>query len=423
MQQTQTQRFANPIMNWVVKRGILFVLTQMPMVALFIGYFFRWTNYGAATAYTVLPAFILLPCWIAYRRKRSDDPGEPVHHFGKYALWALVPYVVYNIVRIPMHYLLGIVFWDHWYDFGSELTGVPVDQYGSLIPGTILHSLQGYVLALGYYILFPKVTLRSALGYVFIFLSAIYTWTFPTFVLVDYQPPPKWFFVVWWAHFWMAIAAYYMPKIYGPAIKEKLRTPLMRSTMLILLVLIYVSPFAFVFLRTAAWQFPLQHEIDQAAFDQASLEMYDSLTLSSSDANAGPAHYQFSLRFGPRPYKDYINAIKALDAGPVRVSGVVMHNGDEIAFCSSYTDMIETPNTILVPALYFPALTRMEFTNITVDCVGPAGAAQALSVNTPLDVRWTADVTLVGDREEMDRRYEGTQTGIPLRIVPGVAPA
>lgn len=192
----------------------------------------------------------------------------------------------------------------------------------------------------------------------------------------------------------------------------------MRSTALIFLILIYVSPFAFVFLRTAIWQFPIQREIDQRAFDQANLVMQNSLALSSSATDVGPAHYQFLLRFGPRPYKDYINAVKALDAGPLQVSGSVLHNDGEIAFCSSYTDMIETPNTILVPAEYFPALTRMEFTDITVDCAGPSRTAQALSANTPVDVRWTAEVTLVGDREEVDRRYAGTRTGVPMQIAP-----
>ena len=136
--------------QWLLKRGVLYALTQLPMVSLVVGYFFRWTDYGSATAYTVVLGFIVLPVWILLRRNRSDDPDEPAHHFHRYALYALVPYVIYNVSRIPMHYSLDIVFWDHWYDFGSELNGKPVDQYASLVPGTLLHSLQGYVLALGY---------------------------------------------------------------------------------------------------------------------------------------------------------------------------------------------------------------------------------------------------------------------------------
>ncbi|MGH8904130.1 MAG: hypothetical protein ACRDYA_21225 [Egibacteraceae bacterium] len=45
----------------------------------------------------------------------------------------------------------------------------------------------------------------------------------------------------------MAITAYFMPRIYGPTIKQKLRTPLMKSTLLLLIVLVSAAPFGFAF--------------------------------------------------------------------------------------------------------------------------------------------------------------------------------
>src|SRR4051812_10770892 len=77
--------------EWFVKRGILYLLTQTPMFALYAGYFFRWMPYATATAFSVLLAFAVLPIWVIVRKNRSPDPDEPVHHLSRYALYALVP--------------------------------------------------------------------------------------------------------------------------------------------------------------------------------------------------------------------------------------------------------------------------------------------------------------------------------------------
>lgn len=400
--------------EWVVKRGVLYFLTQTPMIALVIGYFMRWTTMPIATVFTVILAFAVLPVWILWRKSASDDPEEPVHHLHWYALYALIPYVVYNFARVPMHYLLGIVFWDHWYDFGYELTGQPVDQWSSLIPGTFLHSLQGYVLALGFFILYRRFTLANALIYVWLFLSVIYTFTFPTFVLVDFQPPPKWFFVVWWAHFWMAIAAWLVPGgvSRGLALWRRLRSGLARAVALLLVVVLYAFPFVFVFWRAGTWQFQLQHEIDAATFEQVELVVVDEPALASVNSEGAglpEASYGFSLRFGPRPYLDYINATKAIDAGPVRVTARLVSDGGIVAWCAAYVEELETPNNILNPVEYFPALQRMEYTEIPVSCLGPADGSGGLQAGAELDLEWEALVTLIGDRETLERTYSGMQ--------------
>lgn len=414
--------------EWIVKRGVLYGLTQTPMLALMVGSFFRWTDYGTATAFTVIVAFVALPIWVIVRRNRSDDPDEPVHHLPRYALWALIPYVVYNISRVPMHYSLGVVFWDHWYDFGSELTGNPVDQWASLIPGTFLHSLQGYVLALGFFILFKRHSLLNALAYVWVFLSAIYTWTFPTYVLVDFQPPPKWYFLVWWAHFWMALAAWYVPKVVGRRGPRRM-SALARAALLTIAALLYIYPVAFVFARVATWQFPYQRELDANLFREAQLRLAggvavaESRTLGGARAATAPggeapseARYRFTLRFGPRSYKDYIKATKALDAGPVRVSGRLFRpDGTVLAWCSSYTTMLETPNTITSPALYFPTLKRMEYTSIPVDCSGPVDRS-VVSGGGTVDLAWTARVKLRGDREVQDRTFGGRHQDLGITV-------
>ena len=130
----------------------------------------------------------LLPTWILYRRRVSSDPDEPANQFPRLALWALFPVIAFDLARIPMHYALGNVFWGTWFDFGSSLTGQPPSHWSSLLAGTFLHIFQGYVLALGYYILFRRASLLSALGYLFVFLSVIYSWQFPRYVILGPTP-------------------------------------------------------------------------------------------------------------------------------------------------------------------------------------------------------------------------------------------
>lgn len=407
--------------DWVLKRGILFALISAPLISLFPGFFWHWISFGASTAYTVVLAFALLPVWVAYRKSRSTDPEEPVHHLHKYALWALVPYVIYNLARIPTHYLFGLVFWDGWYDYGSQLTGVPVYQWGSLLPGTLLHTLQGYSLALGFFILYKRHTLLNALCYVWLLLSTFYMWAFPTYALVDFHPPTKWFLNVLWAHLWMALAAWYVPRaLYSPELWGRLRSHAVRTTTLVVIILIYVSPLAFVFVRVAAWEFPLQRSIDNTMFNtvrlvqQGTPQPVDGSASDGMPTDAGVGgsvvNYEFTLRFGPRPFQDYIKANKALDAGPITIRGVLLRDGEVVAFCFTHVAELETPNTIKDPKVYPAALQRMTFTDIRVSCTGSEGASSGSSSGA-LTADWVATVTLVGDRHTEERQYRSTPGG------------
>ena len=114
--------------DWIHKRGILYALTQTPILALLLGFFLKLAPYPV-TIFAVLLSFVALPIWVAHRKAVSADPEEPVHHLPRYALWALLPVPIFSLVRIPTHYLFGMAYWHPWYDFGSALTGLPVNQF------------------------------------------------------------------------------------------------------------------------------------------------------------------------------------------------------------------------------------------------------------------------------------------------------
>lgn len=390
--------------EWIVKRGVLYVLTQTPMIAMLLGFYWGVLTLPVAFLVTVVPAFVLLPAWVALRKNRSTDPDEPVHHLHKYALYALAPYVVYGLAREVGYYVVHVPFWSTWYSFGNRLTGQPVNQYPSLISGTILHSLQGYVLALGFYILYRRHTLLNALIYVWIFLSTIYSWIYPLFFVAPY--PVKFYYFAWWAHFWMAITAWYVPrKLYNPALWSHLRTGSAKAAATSLIILIYALPFAWVYRQAATWQFPAQHLIDQTAFTRAKMELQNGPTLIEQKQEA---HYRFILRFGPRSYNDYTGLARDLDTGPITVTGHLLRHGTIVAWCSAYIPSLESPNAITKPAAYFPAVRNMNYSDFPADCLGPRNATTAPQKGDTIELQWTANMKVIADRESQLGAFSGS---------------
>jgi hypothetical protein len=417
------QRAVLSTRRWIVKRGILYALTQTPMIALLVGYFFDWLTFPVAFSVIVIPAFVALPIWVLLRRNQSRDADDPAHHFHKYAVWALVPFVVYNVSRVPMHFLFGVVFWDRWFDYGYQLTGEAQSEFSSLIPGMILHSLQGYVLVLGFYVLFKHHSLRNSLLYNFVFLSAMYSWIFPNFAMVATYPPSfAWYFTVWWAHFWMAIAAWLMPRLDVAGMWSRLHGPMAKALAIAACLLLWLSPNLVVFWRVAAWQHPQQDSIERQALDEARVGLTGAPRLIavedvSGASGAREARYGFALRLGPRVYEDYSPAPRAVDAAAIDVTGRLLHRGGVIAFCDKALASLESPNTYRTPEQYFPALEEMNFTEIPVTCSGPPEPAERLTAEGRRDVllQWRASLTLMTERNEAKKRFAGTTT-VPLAV-------
>jgi hypothetical protein len=94
------------IREWIVKRGILYVLTQAPVIGIFCGFFFRIVPFGTAAIGEIV-AFYVLFTWVAHRKGVSIDPDEPVHQLAHYTIWALVPCVAFSLARIPTHLGFG----------------------------------------------------------------------------------------------------------------------------------------------------------------------------------------------------------------------------------------------------------------------------------------------------------------------------
>jgi hypothetical protein len=398
------KRFAGA-REWLIKRGILWGMTQTPLLAILGGVFFHIAPYTILMV-PMLASFVALPIWIAYRKKVSTDPDEPVHHLHKYALWALVPAAMFTVSRIPLHYLLGIVYWHPWYDFGTALTGGSLSGQDTLAIGGLLNAIQGWAMGLGFYILFKRHSLINVLLYIAVWVSALYSYTFGAYSRVGLGSPPIWHASMAWAHWWMALTLWFIPVFYMR------RWARLRSTQRVMAVavgaLILLTPSVFAQWRAVNWEFPRQTAIDQGLFNRPNLvTLTGTPTLESTGTDA---RYNFVLRLGPRDYNNWFKQVRTLDASDITVAGTLSHDGQTIAWCDANMTSLPSPNGIVRPRDFPAALQAAKFTDLPVTCLGPAAATQALQGNPQVTVTWNAELTLIGGREHQTKEFTGTQT-------------
>lgn len=394
------------IKDWILKRGILYALSQAPIFAILMGFFFKISTFPYMNC-AVMLAFVVMPIWIVYRKNVSTDPDEPVHHLNRYALYAILPYIIFSVSRIPFMIFYNFPYWHPWYDFGHALTGEPINEFSSLLPGALLYSLQGYSLGLGFYILFRKHSLINSLLYLFVFLSSLYCYVFPEYARVGMPTSVLWHFVGWWAHFWMAIVAWYVPIFFETLSRF---SSLARNFVIAMLACTVALPYAFAFYEAQTWQFPRQHALDQELFSRQDLVTLQSpVKLTALNENA---EYEFILRVGPRSYKNYINKVRDIDIKNIHIFGEISYNNSILAWCSTRVEEVESPNLHdQFAPVYLAEIKKMEYTDIKVKCLGSADIKSKITEQSKLDLKWQATMTLIGDREAKERQYQGRAEG------------
>jgi hypothetical protein len=391
------------IREWIVQRGVVYVLTQAPVFAIFSGFFFRIVPFGLAALGEIV-AFFLLLIWVVVRRTVSQDPDEPVHHIARYALYALVPCVAFSLARIPTHLGFGFAYWHPWYDFGSDLTGLPPHHYPSLFAGAMLYTLDGVVLTLGYYILFQKRSLANAILYIGLYISSIYCFTFPAYARIGMQSPPAWHAVVFWAHITMAVAAWYMPRFFERS-WPRLRVPA-RSAAVAAIAAMLVGPYAYAAVQARALQWPKQHAIDTNLF--ARRDLLAAPDHAAVAVTGEEARYELVMQLGPRSYKNWVNRTRVLDVQGIEVAGRLLRDGSPIAWCTGHVAELPRINEASFEPDFAELVRMHDVAEIPVRCMG---ASAALVPDGPaLTFDWTANAMLIGDRESMRRTFAGSRS-------------
>ena len=394
------------LFDWVVKRGVLLVLVTAPLDSLFLGVL-RITPPRMGCLYLLL-ASIALAAWVAWRQALSTDPDEPARHFHRYALYSLVPVAVFSLVRIPALSLTRFVFWMPWYGFGVGATGQPPGTIGSLLPGAMLYLLQGWSLGMVYYVLFKRHTLLNAMLLYTGFIASLYSFIFPVFIMVGLPATPVFHLTNYWAHTWMGLAAWYVP-LFWQRTWPRLARPA-RASALAGLALVFAAPFTYVLATANLWQFGTQAHIEATAFDRVQASLSSGPAVS---VNGGQAEYAYVLVLGPRAYRNYGGASRAIDATGVQVRGQLSRGQQVIAWCAGDLDALPSVRTVRDPERFFAALRSVNYTQVPVRCAGPAAA---IGPDQVIDVSWTVQLLLQGERSADQRTLTGQQ---PARLAAG----
>jgi len=242
----------------------------------------------------------------------------------------------------------------------------------------------------GFYILFKRYSLMNVLLYIAVWVSSLYSFAFPSYSRVGMATPAYWHAAMAWGHFCMAITLWFVPQFYRlswPRLKTGVRV-----ASLGLAALVVLTPSVFAQWKAATWEAPIQTRIDQATFSRPNLvSLKGGLSLLSTGADA---RYQFTLRVGPRDYRNWFKQQRALDAASVQVSGRLWQDGRILAWCDARMASLPSPNGIVSPLDFPPAMRAMRFTDIPVPCSGPAAGDPG--VGSMVTVEWKADMTLIG---------------------------
>ena len=392
--------------DWVVKRGVLLALVTAPLTSLFLGQL-RVMPQRMGYLYLLL-ASIALAAWVVWRQALSTDPTEPARHFHQYALYSLVPVAMFSLVRIPALSLTRFVFWMPWYGFGVGATGQPPGTIGSLLPGAMLYLLQGWSLGMVYYVLFKRHTLLNAMLLYTGFISSLYSFIFPVFIMVGLPATPVFHLTNYWAHTWMGLTAWFMPRFWQ-RIWPRLARPA-RAGAIAGLALVFAAPFTYVLAEANLWQFGTQAHIEATAFDRVQASLSGSPAVS---VQSGQAQYAYVLVLGPRAYRNYGGAYRAIDATAVQVRGQLSRGQQVIAWCAGDVDALPSVRTVRDPERFFAALRSVNYTGVSVRCAGPAAG---IGPGQVINVSWTAQLLLQGERSTDQRTLTGEQ---PARLTAG----
>jgi hypothetical protein len=190
--------------GWFGYRGMFAVIFASAQFGLFI----HWVTYTGVTLSAGMFYLTLIPFMvgIVFTGLLPGKSGITPKSFLIFAVWSILAYSLYDWARVPMNLIVGVPFWDHWFDWGASILGSQgtIFTYENLTAGLIAHIMRGWGFAMAYYLLVRRVTLFSAFTFAF-FMTVLYWMVFPVFVLTDALPPWIWWFTAWMSH--MAFAA------------------------------------------------------------------------------------------------------------------------------------------------------------------------------------------------------------------------
>ena len=107
--------------GWFGYRGLFAIIFSSGQFALF-AYWVTYTGVAlsAGIFYLTLIPFVFGLLFTGFLPGKS---GITPKTFLIFAVWGVLAYALYDWVRVPMNLMVGVPFWDHWFDWGASTLG------------------------------------------------------------------------------------------------------------------------------------------------------------------------------------------------------------------------------------------------------------------------------------------------------------
>jgi hypothetical protein len=182
---------------------------------------------------------------------------------------------------------------------------------------------------------------------------------------------------------------------------------------IILLILLYIGPYAFVYGRTATWTFPRIDERDFDAFEgvEPSVSRVANLTSVKSVEGAQESTYLLKVGILDRKFLDWIGFPLVLEVNDFNFTGAGISQGQIIFQCSHFETAFPRPTGFEPWYIYQPLVDKYDDYTLDVSCRGDASAIDPAAQNMmPITLNWSVNTTLVGDRNEKVRSWTDSQS-------------
>lgn len=186
-----------------------------------------------------------------------------------------------------------------------------------------------------------------------------------------------------------------------------MRTP----WLIVLLILLYVGPYAFVYGRTATWTFPRIDERDFKAIEGVETSVSSEVSLTNVNAVGGAQEANYSVKAGVlhRKFLDWIGFPLVLEVNNFTFKGTGIYENKIVFECSHFETALPKPTGSEPWYIYQPLVDKNDNTYLNISCNGDASAINMANPAGGLNFVWSMSANLVGDRNEEVRSWNGTQ--------------
>ena len=181
---------------------------------------------------------------------------------------------------------------------------------------------------------------------------------------------------------------------------------------IVILVLVYIGPYAFVYGRTATWTFPRIDERDFKAIDGIETSVNSDVNLTSVDKLGGAQEANYLVEAGVqnRKFLDWIGFPLVLEVKNFTFKGTGIYQNKIIFECNHFETDFPKPSGSEPWYIYQPLVDKNDNTTLNISCNGDNSVTNLRATNASgVNLIWSISATFVGDRNEEVRSWNSSQ--------------